>query len=71
MLALVEALILLPTFTVWFSYVITEKGNRGLPVFFFLKRNFWYKVWSLRPGDASVSIKNLTVAYKAAKQSKK
>ena len=55
---------MLPALTLWFSYVISEKGFRGLPIFFFLMPSFWRKLKHLKPGKSCFDLKNIAIGFK-------
>lgn len=67
LLVFVQNLILIPILELWYSYTVSEKGYRGLPSFFFAKREFWDKVKHLKPGKSSIHVKNLSVMFKQKK----
>ncbi|CAL6058104.1 ABC_transporter family protein [Hexamita inflata] len=64
LLASLQALVLLPLLSLWYSYTVSEKGFRGLPSFFVFTRRFWKKRSALKPGKPVIAVKNLSVGFK-------
>ncbi|CAL6012651.1 ABC_transporter family protein [Hexamita inflata] len=53
------------------SYAATQKGFRGLGMFFMFKRSFWRKIKHLKPGKANVRLRSFSLAYNQKLFSKK
>ncbi|CAL6083919.1 ABC_transporter family protein [Hexamita inflata] len=58
-------------FSLFGSYAATQKGFRGLGVFFMFKRSFWRKIKHLKPGKANVRLRSFSLAYNQKLFSKK
>jgi hypothetical protein len=63
MLAAIQALVILPLCSLWYSYTVSETGFRGLPSFFIFQKRFWAK-GQQQPGTPEIRIANLAVAFK-------
>ncbi|CAL6012759.1 ABC_transporter family protein [Hexamita inflata] len=58
-------------FSLFGSYAATQKGFRGLGLFFMFKRSFWRKIKHLKPGKANVRLRSFSLAYNQKLFSKK
>ncbi|CAL5979643.1 ABC_transporter family protein [Hexamita inflata] len=58
-------------FSLFGSYAATQKGFRGLGLFFMFKRSFWWKIKHLKPGKTNVRLRSFSLAYNQKLFSKK